>query len=276
MNIIRFFLTTKLTACSLLLAFIISAQAQMMPPMARVDNVTEEYFGVKVIDPYRWMEDLQSKETQNWMKAQATYADDYLQKLPVRDEILKRLTEVSSASVTVGGIQQRGNVFFYLRRAPNEQDFKLYVRQGFTGAERLLVDPNKVFNDGKRYSLGAWNISFDGKYVSYNIAAGGAENGEIRVIETATGRDTGERINRIRNSSVSWMTDNKSFLYTRLQKLPADAPAKNIKNGGLTCTFWERIQRRTSRFSATKSTPTSKSNRHSPRAQSLIRIGNTL
>ena len=224
MNIIRFFLTTKLTACSLLLAFITFTQAQMMPPMARVDNVTEEYFGVKVIDPYRWMEDLQSKETQNWIKAQATYANAYLQKLPMRDEMLKRLTEVSSASATVGGIQQRGNVFFYLRRAPNEQDFKLYVREGFTGAESLLVDTNKVFNDGKRYSLGAWNISFDGKYVSYNIAAGGAENGEIRVIETATGRDTGERINRIRNSSVSWLTDNKSFLYTRLQKLPADAP----------------------------------------------------
>ncbi|MEJ7863150.1 MAG: prolyl oligopeptidase family serine peptidase [Pyrinomonadaceae bacterium] len=193
--------------------------------MAQVDNVTDDYFGVKVIDPYRWMEDLQSKETQNWIKAQATYADDYLQKLPMRDEILKRLTEVSSASVQVGSIQQRGNVFFYLRRAPDEQDLKLYVRQGLTGAERLLVDPNKVFNDGKRYSLGAWNISFDGKYVSYNIAAGGAENGEIRVVETATGRDTGERIDRIRNSSVSWLADNKSFLYTRLQKLPADAPA---------------------------------------------------
>ncbi len=112
-----------------------------------------------------------------------------------------------------------------MRRVPDEQDFKLYVREGLAGAERLLVDPNKVFNDGKRYSLGSWSISFDGKYVAYNIAAGGAENGEIRVVESATGRETGDSIDRIRNSSVSWLPAGNSFLYTRLQKLPADAPA---------------------------------------------------
>lgn len=224
MNTVRF-LTINLIACSVLLILILSAQAQIMPPQARVDNVTHEYFGVKIVDPYRWMEDVQSKETQDWIKAQAIYTDAYLQKLPMRDGILKRLTEISSAGVQVSGIRQRGNRFFYLRRAPDEQDFKLYVRENLTGAERLLVDPNKVLDDGKRYSLGAWSISFDGKYASYNIAAGGAENGEIRVVETATGREAGDSIDRIRNSSVSWLPDNRSFLYTRLQKLPADAPA---------------------------------------------------
>lgn len=224
MNIIRF-LAANLIACSVLLIFILFVQAQIVPPQARVDKVTDEFFGVKVVDPYRWMEDLKAKETQDWMKAQAAYADTYLQKLPKRDDILKRLAEVSSASVQVGGIQQRGNLVFYLRRAPDEQAFNLYVREGWAGAERLLVDPNKVFNDGKRYSLGIWNISFDGKYVSYNIAAGGAENGEIRVVESASGRQTSDRIDRIRNSSVSWLPAGNSFLYTRLQKLPADAPA---------------------------------------------------
>jgi prolyl oligopeptidase len=98
MSIIRL-LIAKLTVCSLLLAFITVTQAQMMPPKARVDSVMDEYFGVKIADQYRWMEDLKAKETQDWMKAQADYADAYLDKLPMRDDILKRLTEVSSASV---------------------------------------------------------------------------------------------------------------------------------------------------------------------------------
>jgi len=217
-------LTAKLVGCLIFLIIISSTHGQP-PTKARVDNVVDDYFGVKVADPYRWMEDLGSKETQDWMKAQAVYTDSYLQKSPKREEILKRLGELSNAGVRVGGIQQRGNLFFYIRREPDEQDFKLYVREGLSGSERLLIDPNKVFNDGRRYSLGVWSVSFDGKYVSYGIAAGGAENGEIRVVETASGRDTGDSIARIRNSSGSWLPDNKSFLYTRLQKLPDDAPA---------------------------------------------------
>jgi prolyl oligopeptidase len=225
MNIIQSGLFIKLLICTLFLASIAPTNAQNTPPKARVENVSDEYFGVKITDPYRWLENLESDEVQKWMKAQATYADAYLQNLPMRGEILKRLDEVDSASVEVDGIRRRGNLFFYTRRAPDEQDFKLYVREGLTSAERLLIDPNKIVNDGKRYSLGVWNISFDGKYVSFGIAAGGAENGEIRVVEVATGRDTGERIDRIRNSSGTWLPDNKSFLYTRLQKLPDGAPA---------------------------------------------------
>lgn len=224
MNIIRFPSMAKVFTRLLFLVLTVSANAQTVPPKVRVDNVTDEYFGVKVTDPYRWMEDLQSDELQRWMKAQANYASGYLEKLPMRDEIYKRLTEVSSATTTVRDIQPRGNSFFYLRRAPDEQDFKLYVREGLTGAERLLVDANKVKADGKRYSLGNWLASNDGKYVSYNIAPGGEENGEIRIVEVATGRDLGESIDRVRNNPGIWLPDNKSFLYVRLQKLPPDAP----------------------------------------------------
>lgn len=211
------------------MAFIASAQAQTVPPKARLDNVTDEYFGVRVTDPYRWMEDLKSDEVRKWMKVQADYADAYLQKLPMRDEIFKRLNELTSASVAVGGIRQGGNLFFYTRRAPDENDFKLYVREGLTGAERLLIDPNKVVGDGKRYSLGDWSISWDGKFVSYNIAAGGLEDAELRVVEAATGRDMGERIDRLIGDAANWLPDSKSFFIQRLPKLPENAPA-NEKN----------------------------------------------
>jgi prolyl oligopeptidase len=224
MNIIQVPLRAKGLAYLLFLAFIASANAQTVPPKARVDNVTDEYFGVKVTDPYRWMENSKSDEMQKWIKGQADYGDNYLKRLPMRDDILKRLNEVTGASIAVGGIRQRGNLFFYTRRAPDEQDFKLYVREGLAGAERLLVDPNKVFNDGKRYSFSGWSLSQDGKYVSYLIAAGGGENGEVRVVEVATGKDLGKQFDLARFDTGSWLPDEKSFLYNRLQKLPEGAP----------------------------------------------------
>ena len=225
MKIFRPLLIVKPISCALLLTFVATTQAQTGPPKARVDNVMDEYFGVRVIDPYRWMEDLKSDETRRWMKAQADYAKNYLERLPSREEILKRLTEVSSASGMVWNIRPRGNLFFFQRRAPDENDFKLYVREGLSGADRLLVDPAKAAGDGKRYSLGGWAVSQDGKYVSYNIAASGSEESELRVVEVASGRDVGERIDRIVGSPGSWLPDGRSFFVQRRPKLAPNAPA---------------------------------------------------
>ena len=226
--------TTNITRSKLFFGGIFSAIfalqifAQTAPPVAPVRNVTDDYFGVKITDPYRWMEDSKSDELHKWMRAQADYADNYLKHLPMRDDLLRRINEVTAASVSVSGIHQRGNLFFYLQRAPDQQDFNLYVREGLTGAERLLVDPNKILNDGKRYSIGSWNISWDGKYVSYLIAQGGGENGEIHVIEVITGKDINERIDRTRFGAGNWLPDGKSFLYNRLQKLPEGAAPTDI------------------------------------------------
>ncbi len=209
--------------CLCILAFVASIFAQNIPPKARVSNVTDDYFGIKIVDPYRWLEDLKAQETQDWMKSQAIYTDAYLKRLPMRDEILKRLTEVTGASIAVRDVRRRGNFWFYVRRAPDEQDFKLYVGENLTGAERLLIDPNTVLKDGKRYSLGGWNSSWDGRYVAYQISSGGAESGEIRVVEAATGKDLGERIDRVQTGSMSWLPNGRSFLYRRLQKLPDGA-----------------------------------------------------
>src|SRR5207244_5237560 len=112
----------------------------------------------------------------------------------------------------------------YYRLAPGENDRRLYVREGFSGTERLLVDPEKLSAPGKRYSIDSYNSSSDGKYVSYTISLGGSENGEMRVVETATGRDLGERIDRCRFGAGAWLPDGHTFLYNRLQKLAAGAP----------------------------------------------------
>jgi len=202
--------------------------AQQGPPKAPVHEVTDTYFGQKIVDPYRWMEDSKSADFVAWMKAQADYTRSQLDQLPMRTELLKRLEELSDTGVRVTGVQRAGGYYFYYRVAPGENDRRLYVREGLKGAERLLLDPDKLSEPGKRYSIDSYNVSFDGKYVSYTISVGGSENGEMRVIETATGKDLGERIDRARFGAGTWLPDNRSFVYNRLQKLAEGAPPTEL------------------------------------------------
>lgn len=218
-----------ITVATCLLSLLVSgALAQDGPPKAPMHEVTDTYFGQKVLDPYRWMEDAKSPETTAWMKAQADYSRAYLDRLPRRAELLKRIVELSETGVRVSGVQRAGGLYFYYRLAPGENDRRLYVRDGFKGAERLLIDPDKLSAPGKRYSISSFNPSFDGKYVNYTVSIGGSEDGELRVIETSTGRDLGERIDRARFGAGAWLPDNHSFLYNRVQKLAAGAPPTDL------------------------------------------------
>ena len=211
-----------------LIIFVVNASAQNGPPKAPVHEVTDTYFGQTVIDPYRWMEDAKSPATAAWMKGQADYSRAYLDRLPMRGQLLKRLEELSETGIRVSGIQRAANLYFYYRQAPGENDRRLYVRDGFKGTEHLLIDPDKLSSPGKRYSIDSYSPSFDGKYVCYTVSLGGSENGEMRVVETSTGRDLGERIDRAPFGAGAWMPDGRSFLYNRLQKLAAGAPPTDL------------------------------------------------
>src|SRR6266545_860828 len=228
MNTIGSLLPAKFVAFLLLLAFTVSTLAQTVPPKAEIREVKDTYFGQTISDSYRWLENLKSDETQKWIKGQADYSRAYLDRLPVRGDLLKRLNELSDVGTRVSGIKRRGNLYFYNRRAPNENDFRVYIREGLNGAERLLVDPDKIANDGKRRSINGFSLSQDGKYLSYVSSVGGSENGELRVVETATGKDTGELIDRARFGAGDWLAYGKSFAYNRLQKLASDAPPTDL------------------------------------------------
>src|ERR1700744_2586585 len=117
-----------------------SAPAGFTQPVAPVRPITDTYFGTKVVDPYRWMENLKSPEVQKWMKGQNDFTRDYLGKLPDRDALIKRIGDLDNASVRVGGVDLYGNRYFYMKLTPQDQTPKLYVRDGLTGPERLLAD----------------------------------------------------------------------------------------------------------------------------------------
>ncbi|HEX4140620.1 MAG TPA: prolyl oligopeptidase family serine peptidase [Candidatus Methylacidiphilales bacterium] len=225
-----------LAAVLLVVPFVVRADAPLSQPVAPVKPVTDTYFGTKVVDNYRWMEDLKSPELQKWWHAQAAYTKDYLAKLPGRDALEKRIEELDNAATRVGGVELCGSRYFYMKLTPADQTPKLYARDGLTGAERLLVDPQVLGEatakligtkraapsergQATRYTLSDFYVSDDGKFVAVEVAAGGSEEGVVRILDAATGATLPDWIDRVWGASVSWDSSDKFFYYTRLQKL---------------------------------------------------------
>ncbi len=199
--------------------------AQAAPPVAPVKSVTDTYFGTTVADPYRYMEDMKNPEVADWMKAQADYTGAALAKIPQRDTVLDEVTTFGNAAASrVTSVQVTGENVYYLKRNADENIPKLYVRDGFAGKERLLVDPDKVpAPEGKHYAIDFFLASPDNKYIAYGISIGGSEESVLHVIDMATGKETGDVIDRANFGSPSWLADGR-LLYNRLQKLAANAP----------------------------------------------------
>lgn len=201
--------------------------AQVVPPVAPVKLVVDDYFGTKVTDPYRYMEDLKSDEVQAWMKGQAEFAKGALRQIPGRDAFLKRMIELdASVPAKVGGVVRLANgQIFYRKRLANEEIAKLYMRDGMKSTEVLLVDPDEFkARTGKPHALNYFVPSWDGKYVAYGVSQSGSEDAPIYVIETATRKAIGQPIDRCQLPQVSWLPDSGGFVYNRLQKLAAGAP----------------------------------------------------
>ena len=209
-----------------------SVFAQAPPPVAPVRPVTDDYFGTKVVDNYRYFENLNDPEVQQWMKAQADYTDTVLASIPGRARFLARLHELdASDSVWISDVWHLpGSQYFYLKRSGNQSDLKLYQRTGLSGAERLLVDPGTITlapqNRGKGpSSIEHVSISANGRYVAVGITPGGAERDcELHVIDVATGRETGDVILRVNGGAASWLPGDSAFLYDQFPDLPAGAP----------------------------------------------------
>ena len=142
--------------------------AQTAPPVAPLRNVVDDYFGTKITDPYRWMEDMNSPEFQAWMKAQNDYTRVVIDSIPGRQNLLKSIVEYDNARTSVADLSKYGERYFYRKIEPDQDNFKLYMRDAKTGQERMLVDPDrfKPANETAHYALDYIYPSWDGKYVA--------------------------------------------------------------------------------------------------------------
>ncbi|MEO8487056.1 MAG: prolyl oligopeptidase family serine peptidase [Betaproteobacteria bacterium] len=199
--------------------------AQNPPAAPPVRDVTDTYFGVAVPDPYRYMEDMKSAEVAAWMKAQAGYASAVLNAIPGRDTLYAEIGKRGDAvAARVFDVQRMGDKVYYQKRLASENIPKLYVRDGYTGHERLLVDPELVRNDdGTHSSLDYYAPSPDNRYVATGISPAGSEASVLRIVDVATGKPLADTIDRAQYASPSWLPDGR-LMYSRLQKLADNAP----------------------------------------------------
>jgi len=205
------------------------------PPVAPVKPVTDDYYGTKVVDSYRYMENLKDPEVQAWMKAQNDHTRAALASIPGRPQLLARIRELDQSVPQVGASRLPGDLYLIYKRLPTEDVYKLYLRRGLNGEDKLLVDPEKITlaapNQGKgKNTIHYFAPSRDSKYVAVGIAPGGAERDtEMHVFEAISGRETGDVVPRAWGGSPNWLPDNHSFVYGKLQKLPPGAPDTEIE-----------------------------------------------
>jgi prolyl oligopeptidase len=208
----------------------VNSEAPTGPPKARVDVVEETFHGHTVSDSYRWLEDANSAETQEFVRAELAYTRALLDPSPGRERIHQQLTELLSIGV-IGTPQVGGKYYFYVRREGSQNQAVLVVREGIHGKDRALVDVNQMSADGT-IALDWWQPSDDGTYVAYGTSAGGSEESTLRIVETATGKLLPDTIDRARHANVAWKKDNSGFYYGRTPKkgnVPAGEEVYHVK-----------------------------------------------
>jgi len=186
------------------------------PPVAPQRPVEDVVQNHRIVDPYRWLEDAKSPETQKWVEEEAAYTRTLLDPLPGREQLHKRLSELMAIG-SISAPQLGGHYFFYTKRAGTQNQPVLLVREGVHGIDRVLVDVNQLAADGT-LALDWWVPSEDGKYVTYGTSPRGSEISTLHIIETATGKLLPDSIERTRAASIAWKLDNSGFFYTRYPK----------------------------------------------------------
>src|SRR3954447_8108581 len=196
----------------------VQTQRLAYPPTARGD-VVDDYFGTKVPDPYRWMEDLDSKPVADWVAAQNAVTEKYLAQLPLREKLRKRITELWNYPKVSTPFMEGGQVF-YRRNSGLQKQSLFLMRPDLRKPARVLVDPNEMFPDGAT-SLAMVAPAPDATLLAYATAEGGADWQTIHVREIATRRDLKDIVKWMRFSGLAWTKDAKGFFYSRYPEPPA-------------------------------------------------------
>lgn len=189
-------------------------------PVAPVGTVQDTLHGVVVKDPYRYFENVKAPEVQTWLRAQGAYSREVLDQIAVRDGLEKRLTELTSANGDAinGVVRMPGDKIFYMLRPKGERQYKLAMRTGYTGATRVLVDPEVAAKEtGVPHAINYFKPSWDGRYVAYGMSAGGSEDASLYILDTTTGKNVGAPAPRVHESLVSWLPDSRSVTYNQLK-----------------------------------------------------------
>lgn len=189
------------------------SSATKCPPATRTDNVVDNYFGTKIPDPYRWLEDQNSPETRAWISAEDACTNAALDKLPGRAQISQRLSQLMKVDSTTPPIERAGR-YFFMKRGANEDLYILYMRQGADGADHVLVDPRPLSKDHST-SVDLQAVSDDGKMIAFGIRQGGQDQVTVHFLDVDTRQALADVLPRSDYEGVSINREKSGVYYAR-------------------------------------------------------------
>ncbi|NDJ23425.1 prolyl oligopeptidase family serine peptidase [Nostoc sp. B(2019)] len=206
------------------------SEKRLTYPSCRQSNQADNYHGTLVTDPYRWLEDPDSEETKTWIEAQNKVTFAYLSEITAREKIKQRLTKLwdyekygipfkEGESLGDGSTER----YFYFKNDGLQNQSVLYTLKTLDAQPRVLLDPNKLSEDGT-VALAGLSISEDGKLLAYGLSTSGSDWQEWKVRDVETGEDLQDQLNWIKFSGASWTHDHNGFFYSRY-----DEPNKKTK-----------------------------------------------
>lgn len=187
------------------------------PPSPKND-VVDQYFDTKVADPYRWLEEENSPKTKEWIEIQSKFAAEYLETIPFRAQIKKRLEELWNYP-KYSAPQKVGNYYLFSKNDGLQPQFVVYIQEGLTGSPRVFLDPNTFSAEGT-VSLGGIYPSNDGQYLAYAVQKSGSDWREFHVMELATGKKLDDQIKWAKFSGAAWWKNG--FFYSRFAQPEQD------------------------------------------------------
>lgn len=182
-------------------------------PLTKTIDQTDNYHGSIIPDPYRWLEDVDSPETLDWIKRQNEFTFGFLEQIPAREQLRKRLTELWDYPKAQAPIK-RGGRYFQLRNTGLQNQDVLFVLESLTAEPRQLLDPNTLSEDGT-VALGPWEPSEDGKWLAYAVSASGSDWQTWHIRSVDTGEDLPDTIEWSKFSGAAWLPDGSGFFYSR-------------------------------------------------------------
>ena len=196
-------------------------------PDTAVDNVVETLHGVEITDPYRWLEDQTSAQTREWIVTQNAYREQVMGAAPDGSALESRLTELYAVD-TISTPTQRGNRYFFTKRAADQDLSVLYVRRSAAGFDEVLMDPHGMTPD-QSLSVQYADVSADGRLAAYRVRRGGQDEVEVRFIDVDSGEHLGDALPRARYFNVSITAEGTGVYY---DKMTDEGPRVFLHNFG--------------------------------------------
>jgi len=196
-----------------------TASSKVAYPPARRDEAADVYFGARVADPYRWMENLEAPDVSDWVEAENKVTFAYLDRIAMRPWIRTRLTALWNYAKETTPQQVAGSRIFFRKNSGLQNQYVLYVQDAPASQPRELLDPNGLSSDGS-IALLDYHVSPRGDHIVYDLSQGGSDWVTLHVRDVGTGKDLSDRIEWVKFSNVSWTDDGKGFFYSRFPTPP--------------------------------------------------------